>query len=163
MKTSFTSPKLPLAIVMPMAHGKTTLANKFPNLFADIDKLVPSLKSPQAKAMRRRALKSGDWSQVNSEMLAAVRSLAPYLQGRTLLIHTAYPELSGTLDMSYIAPMPWQVIRDRIRDRQPGDGQALQLGKTNYDSHLAAINSYPLPVVRIDHGNGQVSAALPPI
>lgn len=158
MNTVNNKPKL---IAMPMAHGKTTMARRFPDLFVDIDAHAPQLKGPAAWQDRRDALETGDWSKVNEQMISIILDAITDLNGRTILVHTAYPELKDQYDMSYISPMPWDVIRTRLEKREgnkdgQGLSQVLQLGQTNLNAHHAAMDDLPLPEVWIDPHSGAV-------
>uniref|UniRef100_A0A2V0R9L2 Uncharacterized protein n=1 Tax=viral metagenome TaxID=1070528 RepID=A0A2V0R9L2_9ZZZZ len=152
----------PNVIVMPMGFGKTTLARTFPEAFIDVDDIYKASESFDAKgkALRREALKTGDWTEVNqihSDRLREYYTTGPGAEAphRMLLMHSAPDHAFKGLDAAFLAnkiyyadQIPQSDVLARVWARIPKDQpsdektQTMELAATNYSDFEARKRHY---------------------
>lgn len=77
-----------IAYVIPIGHGKTTLANKYKDKYVDVDTLYDT-KDVELNNLRKVALKTGSWNEYNKKYFGLLRKAVEdgKIDGKIVLLH----------------------------------------------------------------------------
>jgi ABC-type cobalamin/Fe3+-siderophores transport system ATPase subunit len=104
---------MPVAVVLPTGHGKTTLHQSIPGIY-DAGELVMSKET--LRSIRRNARASGDWTEFDEYWLSEVRKHLPKDLKCLLLPSHIFAQKCGLLVAATFI-LPLEVIEDVITTR----------------------------------------------